>query len=42
MIELEKLCEKLSYGTPKSVEKLKDALELFKELEKQLNKMIKW
>lgn len=36
MIELEKLCEKLSYGTPKPVETAKEAIDLFKEIEKHI------
>lgn len=41
MIELEKLCEKLSYGVPKESEKIKKALNLFDELEKLFVEMIK-
>lgn len=41
MIELEKLCEKLSYGNPKKIEKIKETLLLFDELEKKLLEMIK-
>lgn len=40
MIELEKLCEKLSYGTPKPVEKLKQAIEIFREIEMNLTSML--
>ncbi|MEK6893170.1 MAG: hypothetical protein AABX07_03110 [Nanoarchaeota archaeon] len=41
MIELEKLCENLSYGSPKPVEKIKLTLELFKYLESILQEMLK-
>lgn len=34
MIELEKLCEKLSYGVQRQVEEAKKAVEMFQELEK--------
>ncbi len=37
MIELEKLCEKLSYGAPKPVSRTKEALQLFEDLEKLIN-----
>lgn len=40
MIELEKLCEKLSYGAPKPIENAKHAVELFKELEQTIKKMV--
>ncbi len=40
LIELEKLCENLSYGVPKEVEKIKKALNLFDEIEKMLWEMI--
>ncbi|MBI4141636.1 hypothetical protein HY484_01785 [Candidatus Woesearchaeota archaeon] len=33
MIKLEKLCEQLSYGAPKPIERLKEAIELFKDTE---------
>ncbi len=33
MMELENICEYLSYGSPKPVEKIEEALKLFKELE---------
>ncbi|MDI6721805.1 MAG: hypothetical protein QMD85_05405, partial [Candidatus Aenigmarchaeota archaeon] len=32
MIELENLCEKLSYGTPKRIERIKEAIILFEGL----------
>jgi len=41
MIELETLCEKLSYGSPKPVEIVQKVLNLFVELEKMLKEMIK-
>lgn len=40
MVKLELLCEKLSYGTPRSIDSTKKALELFNELESLLKKMI--
>lgn len=40
MIELEKLCEKQSYGAPLPAEKSKQALALFLELEITVKKMI--
>lgn len=40
MIVLEKLCEGLSYGTPTPAEKIKEALKLFEELEKLINKVM--
>ncbi len=40
MILLERLCEKLSYGAPKPVEKIKEALKLFQELELILKAML--
>ena len=36
MIALEKACEKLSYGSPKSVKDIGQALSLFKQLEEML------
>jgi hypothetical protein len=36
MIELELLCEDLTYGAPKPVEQIKKAIELFNELEDKL------
>lgn len=33
LMELEKLCENLSYGAPKPLEKARHALDLFRELE---------
>ncbi len=36
IIELELLCEDLTYGSPKPEEKIKEALELFNKLEKKL------
>lgn len=41
MIELEKACENLSYGTEKPLEKIKQTLNLFKELEAKLQEMLK-
>jgi len=40
MIELEKLCEKLSYGAPKPVEMSRKALTLFEELETSIRKVM--
>lgn len=40
MILLEQLCEKLAYGAPKPIEKLKDALILFKEIEDIITRII--
>ena len=40
MIELEKICEKLSYGTPKHIERSKEALSLFRELENLIKGMM--
>lgn len=40
MITLEKLCEKLSYGAPKPVEKVQEAVKLFQELEQLLKGMM--
>jgi len=40
MIILEKLCENLSYGAPKPVAKIKEALQLFQELEKNIKEII--
>ena len=42
MIELEKICEKLSYGAPKTVEEIKKALNLFQRLENKFKEVIKW
>ncbi len=41
MTILEQLCEKLAYGAPKPIEKLKEALNLFKEIEIILSGMLK-
>lgn len=41
MTELERLCEKLSYGAPKPLEKVKEAIELFKALESIIKGMLK-
>jgi hypothetical protein len=40
MIRLEKLCEHLSYGAPKPVGKVKEALELFEVLERAIKGML--
>lgn len=40
MIQLEKLCEYLSYGAPKPIERVKEALKLFVELEKTIKEML--
>ena len=37
MIELELICEDLTYGSPRSEEKIKKAIILFKELEEKLS-----
>lgn len=42
MIDLERLCEQLSYGAPKPVDKLNEALVLFRALEKELRGMLQW
>lgn len=39
--ELENLCEQLTYGSPKPVEKVSRALELFREIEDEINRMMK-
>ena len=39
LVELELLCEDLSYGAPKPIEKIEKTLELFKELEEKINKL---
>lgn len=39
MIKLELISEDLSYGAPKPISKIKEALELFRELEERLNKL---
>lgn len=36
MIELELLCEDLTYGSPKSEDQIKKAIEIFRELEDKL------
>ena len=41
MIELENLCEKLSYGKKKSVEEIESVIKLFNELEEKI-KGLKW
>jgi len=40
MIELERLCESLSYGVPKPIERIKEALKLFEELETVIKEMM--
>lgn len=40
MIAMEKLCEKLAYGSPKPREKLEEVLRLFLELETTLRGMM--
>lgn len=40
MVELERLCEKLSYGTPKPVDLAKLAIGLFNELESLIKGML--
>lgn len=42
MIELEKLCEQLSYGAPKPVERLNEVFKLFSSLEEKLRQLLKW
>lgn len=39
IVDLELLCENLSYGAPKPIEKIKEALNLFKELENEIEKL---
>lgn len=39
LVELELLCEDLSYGAPKPVEKIENTLKLFKKLEKRIEKL---
>ena len=38
LVELELICEDLSYGAPKPVEKIEEALKSFKELEEKIEK----
>ena len=38
MVELEDLCETLSYGAQKPIEKAEEALKIFREIEKILDK----
>lgn len=40
MIELEKLCEKLSYGAPKPVDSAKRAVDLFRKLEQEIKSIL--
>ncbi len=40
MIQLERVCKRLAYGTPKPVEETKSALALFIELEEKLKRML--
>jgi len=40
MIQLERLCENLSYGAPGPTEKIKEALKLFEELESVIKGMM--
>lgn len=42
MIELEKLCERLSYGIQKPIEETKKALFLFEEIEKLIMEDEQW
>ncbi len=42
MIELEKLCEQLSYGSPKPAALLKHAISLFEQLEKKIRELLQW
>ena len=42
MIRLEKLCEQLSYGTPKPVDTTEEVLRLFLQLEKLLLELLRW
>lgn len=39
LIELENLCENLAYGSEKPVQKTKDAIILFKQLEEEITKL---
>jgi len=41
MIGLERLCERLSYGIPKPVEKTKEALMLFEGLETEIKELMR-
>lgn len=40
MIKLELLCEKLSYGAQKPVEKSQEAINLFRDLEAEITKIL--
>jgi len=39
IIKLELLSEDLSYSSPKSIEKIKEAINLFKKIEEEINKI---
>lgn len=41
IVKLELLCEDLSYGAPKPIENIKEALGLFKKLEGEIEKLRK-
>jgi len=40
MVDLEKLCELLSYGKKRSTDDTEKAIKLFKELEEKINKLL--
>ncbi len=40
MIRLEKLCENLSYGAPRPIARVKEALTLFQELETKIKEIL--
>ena len=40
MVQLENLCETLSYGSQKPVEKTEEAIKLFKEIEDRIGKIL--
>lgn len=40
MIRLEKLCENLSYGAPRPIARVKEAISLFQELESKIKEML--
>ncbi|MBI4895918.1 MAG: hypothetical protein HY831_05490 [Candidatus Aenigmarchaeota archaeon] len=39
MVKLENISEALSYGSPKPIEEIRKAVELFKEIENEINKL---
>jgi|GEM_PF-933091 hypothetical protein len=40
MVKLENLCETLAYGAPKSVGKTEEAINLFRDIEEMINRML--